>query len=240
LIASSWRFLIDFNGPRASMRPASGVAWGLCFVRAMSLIRSQYSFLALSALLCVALITGCDRPDNRQQPSTPSAGSGGFLSNFEAVGGGNKTQESKLFVCLFTRTDCPVSNSYAPEVRRIYEKFSTRGVSFYLVYPDPDESAQVIDKHLKEYSYPFAGLRDPKHELVKLAGAKITPEAAVFDGSGKLLYRGRIDDRYVDFGKARVAATVKDLENALEAILDGKPAPAAGGPAIGCFIADVK
>ena len=98
----------------------------------------------------------------------------------------------------------------------------------------------MIEKHLTEYSYPFAGLRDPKHELVKLAGAKITPEAAVFDREGKLLYRGRIDDRYVDFGKMRAAPTQRDLELALEAILAGKPAPAAGGPAIGCFIADVK
>jgi hypothetical protein len=122
----------------------------------------------------------------------------------------------------------------------MYEKFASRGVGFYLVYPDADESSQMIEKHLKEYSYPFPGLRDPKHELVKLAGAKITPEAAVFDAKGKLLYLGRIDDRYVDFGKMRAAATQKDLERALEAILAGKPVPSAGGPAIGCFIADVK
>ena len=149
-------------------------------------------------------------------------------------------KDLKAVVCLFARTDCPVSNSYAPEVRRMYEKFSPRGVGFYLVYPDADESSQIIEKHLKEYSYPFPGLRDPKHELVKLAGAKITPEAAVFDVKGKLLYLGRIDDRYVDFGKMRAAATQKDLERALEAILADKPAPPAGGPAIGCFIADVK
>src|SRR5213078_4850516 len=146
-----------------------------------------------------------------------------FLSHLQPVAASlSRAEAKKLFVCLFTRTDCPVSNSYAPEVRRMFEKFSPRGVGFYLVYPDPDESPAVIEKHLKEYSYPFAGLRDPKHELVKLAGAKITPEAAVFDASGKLLYRGRIDDRYVDFGKARLAPTVKDLEKALEAILAGK------------------
>ena len=122
----------------------------------------------------------------------------------------------------------------------MYEKFSSQGVQFYLVYPDPDESPQMIEKHLKEYAYPFAGLRDPKHELVKMGEAKITPEAAVFDSGGKLLYHGRIDDRYVDFGKMRAAATQKDLETALEAILAGKAAPAAGGPAVGCFIADLK
>ena len=192
------------------------------------------------AALSVALLTGCDRADSHQPAATQATSASGFLSKFESVAGTATNADSRYLVCLFTRTDCPVSNSYAPEVRRIYEKFSPRGVSFYLVYPDPDESAQVIEKHLKEYSYPFGALRDPKHELVKLAGAKITPEAAVFDTGGKLLYRGRIDDRYVDFGKMRLAPTVKDLESALDAILDGKPAPAAGGPAVGCFIADVK
>ena len=206
----------------------------------MSLNRISYS--SACAILTTLLVTAvaCDRAAERQPPTTASSAAPSFLSGYESVAGTSPNAESKYLVCLFTRTDCPVSNSYAPEVRRIYEKFSPRGVSFYLVYPDPDESAAVITEHLKEYSYPFGALRDPKHELVKLSGAKITPEAAVFDASGKLLYRGRIDDRYVDFGKLRAAPTVKDLENALEAIIDGKPAPAAGGPAVGCFIADVK
>jgi len=205
----------------------------------MWLIRNQIS----SALvILVTLSLSCDRAAERQQSATRSAAAPVFLSRFEAVGSGADVtrKDPKAFVCLFTRTDCPVSNSYAPEVRRMYDKFSPRGVGFYLVYPDADESPLIIEKHLKEYSYPFSGLRDPKHELVKLAGAKITPEAAVFDVKGKLLYLGRIDDRYVDFGKMRAAATQKDLERALEAILADKPAPPAGGPAVGCFIADVK
>ena len=40
-------------------------------------------------------------------------------------------------VLIFTRTDCPISNRYAPEVRRLYERFHDRGVRFWLVYPDP-------------------------------------------------------------------------------------------------------
>ncbi len=198
--------------------------------------RLKFALLGIAATL-----VGCNNSSDSKRPATRPSQAPVFLSRFEQVGtADSKTPEAKTIVCLFTRTDCPISNSYAPEVRRMYEKFAPRGVAFYLVYPDPDESPQVIEKHLKQYSYPFAGLRDPKHELVKLADAKITPEAAVFDREGKLLYRGRIDDRYVDFGKARLAPTVHDLEQALEAIVAGKPAPAAGGPAIGCFIADVK
>src|ERR1051325_1267569 len=140
-------------------------------------------------LLCiVAMASACNNSSDKKQSSTRPSPAAPFLSRFEQVGpADSKTAQAKTIVCLFARTDCPISNSYAPEVRRMYEKFSSQGVQFYLVYPDPDESPQMIEKHLKEYAYPFAGLRDPKHELVKMGEAKITPEAAVFDSGGKLL-----------------------------------------------------
>ena len=56
----------------------------------------------------------------------------------------------------------------------------------------------------------------------------------------ELVYLGRIDDRYVDFGKTRAAATTHDLAGALEAILDGRPVPESRTRAIGCFIPELK
>lgn len=147
---------------------------------------------------------------------------------------------SKATVFLFIRADCPISNRYAPEVRRLYEKFAPQGVSFWLVYPDPNEAPAAIRQHLKEFEYPVGALRDPSHSLVTLTGAKVTPEAAVFVGAGKMVYHGRIDDLYVDFGKARRAPTTHDLEQVLEAILAGKPVHEASAPAVGCFISDLK
>ena len=76
--------------------------------------------------------------------------------------------------------------------------------------------------------------------LVRRAGATITPEAAVFGAAPEPLYLGRIDDRYVDFGKARPEATRHDLEQALDAVLDGRPVPEPRTEAIGCFIADLS
>jgi hypothetical protein len=83
-------------------------------------------------------------------------------------------------------------------------------------------------------------LRDPDHDLVRLAGATITPEAAVFVQGREMVYRGRIDDRYVDFGMTRTKATTHDLRNTLDAVLAGKPVPAARTRAIGCYIADLQ
>ena len=51
---------------------------------------------------------------------------------------------TKAIVFLFTSTDCPISNRYAPEVRRIAEAFGSKGVVFRLVYPSPADDAMPI------------------------------------------------------------------------------------------------
>lgn len=148
-----------------------------------------------------------------------------------------QTRGSKAVVFLFVRTDCPISNRYAPEVRRLNQKFAGRGVGFRLVYTDPDESVEMIRQHLKAYAYRLEVLRDPRHTLVKLAGVRVTPEAAVFV-AGRMVYRGRIDNRFVAFGKTRPAPTIHDLEAALDAILQGKPVASETTTAIGCYISE--
>jgi hypothetical protein len=139
-------------------------------------------------------------------------------------------------VLLFVRIDCPISNRYAPEVHRLHDEFAPRGVTFWLVYPDEDEPVPAIRRHIEEYGYRFDALRDTKHELVKRTGATVTPEVAVFDASGRQVYRGRIDDRYVDFGKTRPEPTVRDLRDALTAVLEGRTVEVATTKAVGCFI----
>jgi thiol-disulfide isomerase/thioredoxin len=146
---------------------------------------------------------------------------------------------TKAIVFLFTSTDCPISNRYAPEVRRIAEAFGSKGVVFRIVYPNPSEKAKAIREHMAAYAYAGVAeaIRDPKLALVKFAGATVTPEAVVVAG-GKVVYRGRIDDRYVDLGRERPAPTERDLFDALTAILAGKPVPHATRQAVGCFISD--
>jgi len=142
-------------------------------------------------------------------------------------------------VFLFLRSDCPIANRYSPELRRLHEAFSPRGVRFWLVYVDPHEKAESIQRHAEEYQVPGGILRDSGHDLVRLTGARVTPEAAVFDAGGRLVYRGRIDDRYTDFGKARAQPNRRDLMLALEAVLNGEPVTEPETGAIGCFIADL-
>jgi len=154
-----------------------------------------------------------------------------------------RATDAKAIVLLFIRTDCPISNRYAPEVRRLQDKFAPKGVTFWLVYPDPSESVEVISQHIKEYRYSLDALRDTQHALVRTTGVQVTPEAAVFvpeRGGPRMVYRGRIDDRYVAFGKERPAPSTHDLERVLDSILKGEPITIKTTLAIGCFISDLR
>ena len=145
----------------------------------------------------------------------------------------------KAVVFLFTSTDCPISNRYAPEMRRIVTTFAPQGVAFRLVYPNPAEQGPAIRAHMADFGFGGAiqALRDPKLALVKYVNATVTPEAAVVVG-GRVAYIGRIDDRYVDLGLERPAPTMHDLADALSAVLAGRPVAHPTTQAVGCFIAD--
>ena len=109
-----------------------------------------------------------------------------------------------------------------------------------LVYPDKSETSPEIEKHLRAYGYKIAALRDTQHTLVGLSKVEITPEAAVFNGEGELVYHGRIDNWYKDFGRARSAPTTHELDEAIQAALDSTHLPPASVSGVGCYISDLQ
>ena len=145
---------------------------------------------------------------------------------------------TRASVLLFVSSTCPVSNRYAPDLRRLSDEYSKAGVAFWLVYPDPADTDKDIREHIADFKLPGTPVRDVTHELVKRAGATITPEAAVYDSRGQLTYRGRIDDRYSSVGIERATATRHDLADAIAATLAGKPIKERFTQAVGCYIAD--
>ncbi len=142
----------------------------------------------------------------------------------------------KAIVLFFVTTDCPITNSYVPEMSRIREAYAPRNVLLYAVQGEPRTPAPDVARYAEEYRYSFPLLLDPRQELVKLTGASIMPQAAILSPEGKLLYLGRIDNRAVDFGVQRPKATEFDLREALDAVLSGKPVPHPRTKSIGCAI----
>jgi thiol-disulfide isomerase/thioredoxin len=147
------------------------------------------------------------------------------------------TAAEPLRVLVFTTTDCPISNRYAPEIERLATKFKGKA-QFVLVYPVPTDSPQMIREHAKKFAYSIETVRDTDQRLVKQTGVTVTPEVAVMSGD-RMMYRGRIDDRYIEFGKDRPQPTQRDLEAALDAVTAGRRVPQRETRAIGCFLSDL-
>jgi AhpC/TSA family len=150
-----------------------------------------------------------------------------------------RANPGKVVVLIFVRTDCPISNRYAPTIQRISTSYTGKA-TFWLIYPDKAESSAAIEKHLHEYGYELPALRDPQHALVKLGQAQVTPEVAVFDPNGQLVYHGRIDNWYVSFGHARPAPTTHELDDAIQAALKGSKPQVTTADGIGCYISDLE
>ena len=103
--------------------------------------------------------------------------------------------DGRAATCLiFISTGCPISNSYAPEISRITDDFEPAKIDTYVILTDDNLTPVKASSYKSEYRLDCPVLCDPKHEMVAAAGAMVTPEALVFDQSGHMIYRGRIDN----------------------------------------------
>lgn len=142
----------------------------------------------------------------------------------------------KATVFFFVLHDCPLANSCAPEINRIVADYRARGVRSYLVFVEDDLSPKVARKHAREFGFICPVLLDREQRLMQFAHATVSPEVAVLAPDNALLYRGRIDDRLAARGKQRVSPTRRDLREALDAVLAGKPVPEPVTTAVGCYL----
>ncbi|MBL9150758.1 MAG: redoxin family protein [Phycisphaerae bacterium] len=189
----------------------------------MRFVFAAIAFLTLSAALAGTLV-GCSTP--KIAPSEAVAGTGGTTR-----------------VLVFTAVDCPIANAYAPELARLAAFAKERDLTMILVYPDPSTTVEAAQRHVKEYAIPLPVCCDPTHELVRVTGATVTPEAAVIRiddaGAVTVLYRGRIDNHWAGIGQRRAQTTSYDLRDAMEAVAEGREPKRSRTQAIGCTIEPV-
>jgi hypothetical protein len=142
-------------------------------------------------------------------------------------------QGKKGSVLIFYCHDCPICDSYVPEINRLSSRCTN--FSFYVVEIDPDWTVAQAQAHAREFGLRPPMLLDAGHRLVARARATATPEAVVFGPQEQILYRGRIDDAYASLNQRRPAAAQHDLREALDTIAAGQRVTNEP-PAIGCWI----
>ena len=194
-----------------------------CGLFGLSLTRAQM----LRAAAASAPAKAATQSDLRKVRLRDTSGAARTLAEFK---------DRKALVLVFVGTDCPIANSYAPLLADLGRRFTSRGAQFVAVNANPDEDLKAVAAHAKSYDLGFPMLKDERQALADALGARVTPEAFVLDASGTVRYRGRIDDGYATRTKRNNQAKSRDLENALEAVLDGKPVLVSETKALGCAI----
>ncbi len=149
-------------------------------------------------------------------------------------------EKGHVAALFFISRDCPISNRYSPEVRRICDEYAGRGLGCSLVYVDPDLRDADAAKHALDYGHGgYPKFVDRTHALVSATGATVTPEVVVVRPGGSIAYRGRIDNSYAALGRQRSVVTEHDLRDALDAVLAGRAVVKPEVAPIGCYIPDV-
>jgi thiol-disulfide isomerase/thioredoxin len=151
---------------------------------------------------------------------------------------------SAATVVVFLSTTCPISRAYLPLLRRLAEEADRRGVPVVGVVTEPGLSDAALQAFVVDFELTFPIVDERSvGEGVSLRNQLLpthVPEAFVIDGSGRVCYRGRIDDRYPDVGQRRREVRQRDLVRAIDRVLSGRATGLVRTVPVGCLIEPVR
>jgi peroxiredoxin len=177
---------------------------------------------AAPAARAAALKIGAPAPDF----TLPAASDG------KAVALKDLLAKSKAVAVVFVATQCPVSNAYNTRMAALGKEYAAKGIPLVGINSNKTEPATEVKEHAEKHGFTFPVLKDDGNKIADAYGATKTPEVFVLDPKGNLLYHGRIDENQDDTQGVKSP----DLRNALDAVLSGRPVPAAETKAFGCTI----
>ena len=138
-------------------------------------------------------------------------------------------------VLVFLDTACPVATRYVPTLNALHAEAQANGVALYGVLSNPAITWRASAQFVDDYAVTFPVILDSAGDLALRLGPRVMSEAFVISTADRIVYRGRIDDRFAAVGRLRTRISSHDLSTVIEAMTDGgRPEPYATD-AVGCF-----
>jgi peroxiredoxin len=149
-------------------------------------------------------------------------------------------KDSKGVIVVFTCNHCPFAKKYEDRIIALDKKYKTLGYPVVAIQPnDPaiegEDSYENMQKRYTAKAYPFPYLFDETQTTAHAYGATKTPHVFILQRNGAdftVKYIGAIDDNSDD----ATAVKEKYAENAVDALLAGKPVATTYTKAVGCGI----
>jgi hypothetical protein len=138
---------------------------------------------------------------------------------------------------VFTCNHCPFAKGWEQRIAELGNGYARKGIGVILInandptaYPEDDYAEMQARSRKLALEVPY--VVDATSEVARAFGASVTPEAFLFDRSGKLAYHGAVDDNHTDPAKVQK----RYLRDALEAVVAGKAPATSESKSIGCGI----
>lgn len=146
-------------------------------------------------------------------------------------------KDKSVLIIIFMCNHCPYVIAVIERLVAIQKKYHDKSVQILGINPNdpvsyPEDSFGKMKKFARKYSLNFPYLVDEIQDIAHAYDAKCTPDIFVFDKDRNLRYRGRIDDNWKEESKV----TNKELERAIDLLLEGKEIDFEQIPTIGCSI----
>lgn len=137
---------------------------------------------------------------------------------------------------MFSCNTCPFVVKYQGRTQQTIREAAKRNIGVVIVnsneeYRNEADSYDAMKSYAKKQGYTVPYLADAKSALADAFGATRTPECYLFNGAGKLIYHGAIDDNQDVTKVGR-----KHLFTAISESLEGKDIAMKETRSIGCMI----
>jgi cytochrome oxidase Cu insertion factor (SCO1/SenC/PrrC family) len=138
-----------------------------------------------------------------------------------------------FFIC----NHCPFVKAWQTRIASVGNAARTQGIGVVAINSNdpeayPEDAYDVMKTRARSVGYKFAYVVDETSDVARAFGASHTPEAFLFDASGKLVYHGAIDDN----GRDEKAVKNHWLKDAVTSLVSGKPIAVSETKSIGCGI----
>jgi hypothetical protein len=148
--------------------------------------------------------------------------------------------KAKGFIIIFTCNTCPVSKRNEDRILALDKKYKDLGYPVIAINPNnpavqPGDSFALMKVRAKEKGFTFPYLFDDGQKIYPQYGASATPHVYILQKETEGLivkYIGGIDDS----SRNESAVKSKFVEDAVDALLAGKPIEVTKTRAIGCSI----
>ena len=160
-----------------------------------------------------------------------------FIVGFSSIASEPSPIINEYTVYFFLLDECKICKEYGPELNTYFDQYSSKQIHFVGVFPNFSSKKENIKKFKDTYNIKFELKTDYFKQLSNKFEANVLPEVFVYDhAKEEIIYRGRIDDRYLSIAKRRRVIKNYDLKDVLDNISNGIKIKSSRTEAIGCLI----